>query len=451
MNDKVLEILNLIETLDDESLKEALLEYYEPDIADALEELDEEQNKRVRDLLPQKFHSEVLANIEDQEEYTKTLTDLEVANLVKEMESNEARMMLDSLSEERKEEILAYLPQDVKDEISLLDSYEDDEVGSFMNTDFVLLDDSFTIAKAMRKVIEAASQTDNFTQLYVLNQDGTYRGVVSLKDLIIARKDYPFVELIKENYPILHDRDKVDTVNEIIVDYTLDSYPILDQNNNILGILTSDTAKELVETNYSEDFGILGGVEIDDINEKPFRAVLKRLPWLLVLLLVATGVSMISSSFEAIIASLVTVVFFQSMIADMAGNVGTQALAIVIGQDFSKETPKKEMRKTVLKEMAIGAFNGVILGIFSFLVVIVALLIMGKSGSVLYQTALTVGLSILGVSTLSSFIGSFIPTLLIRLNVDPAVASGPFITTFNDIVAVLLYFGLAYLFFYILV
>ena len=448
MNEKVLEILKLVHTLNDQELKLALEEYYEPDILDAILEMNEEDAARVKALLDTETHGEILTNLEDEEvsEYVEDLTDRNIATIVSEMESSEAHIFLDNLDEERRENIIKLLPKDMQEDEKMLSSYSENEVGQFINTDFLLVDDSYTIAKAMRKTIAVANETDNFTILYVNYQDGTFRGIIELKELIIARKTDDFVELIKENYPKLHDTDELAAVKEIILDYSLDSYPILDKDNHILGILTADQAKILVENEYQEDFNQLAGLADSDINEKPFKAVIKRLPWLLTLLVMAIIISIVSSSFEERIALLTTVVFFQSMIADMAGNVGTQALAITISRDF-KKGKDKEKGKTIGREFLIGMFNGILLAIVAGLVVLVAMLIIGKTGPELIKTIVTVMISIFGVSSLSSLIGTAFPILLINIGVDPAVASGPFITTFNDVIAVLLYYGLAILIF----
>ena len=448
MNEKVLEILNLVHTLNDEDLKIALEEYYEPDILDAILEMDEEDALRVKNVLDEKTHGEIITNLEDEEvkEYVTDLSNQDIAEIVSEMESSEAHIFLENLDEERREGVLKLLPEEIQEDQEMLSSYEEDEVGQFINTDFLEVSDDINVAKAMRSTIAKASETDNFTILYVNYPDGKFRGIVELKDLIIARKDTLFVELVKENYPVLHDKDKLENVKEIIIDYSLDSYPIVDENNVLLGILTADQAKNLVEAQYVEDFNQLAGIESSDINEKPFSAVLKRLPWLFGLLFIAIIISAISSSFEEKIALLTTVVFFQSMIADMAGNVGTQALAITIGKDFKKGKDKNK-GKTIFKEFLTGVFNGVILAVVASIVVLVALLIMGKGGEEVIKTILTVALSIFGVSSLSSLLGTLFPIILINLGIDPAVASGPFITTFNDIIAVLMYYGLAILIF----
>ena len=449
-NKIVLEILHLIETLPDDKLKIALEEYHESDIADAIEALDDEETiVRLNRILSKERFADIVEEIEDQEEVLSDLTVENIAKIVDEMDSNEAHQFLDSLDDDKKEEILKLVDDETKEDIELLDSYKDDEVGNYMATEFACVDNTdMSVTRAMRKVIDFANKTDNFSIIYVNNPDGTYRGLVLLQDLIIARRDDNFDDLIKENYPVLHDKDNTVEAFMDIEQYELDSMPILDSNNHLVGILLSDVLKDFISDAQTEKYNRLALVEGQDVTDSVFKNALKRLPWLLGLLVVAIVVCMTSTSFELIIAPLVTIVFFQSMIADMAGNVGTQSLAVTISKDFTAEKDQRK-KKNLFQEVSIGFLNGIILGIVAFIVVAVVLLIMNKKADII-PTALTVSLSIFVVSIISAFLGSGVPLLLIKLKIDPAIASGPAITTINDIVAVLTYFGLACLMYYVI-
>lgn len=452
-NINVNKIIYLVSTLADEKLVAALQDFHETDILLAMQELDEDSVARLKRILPIDMLSDMASNIDDSEEMEDLARDIDnekLADIIEDMDTQDAIDLLEALPEEQQALVLDLVDEDVKEEISEVDSYEEDEVGSYMDKDYLVVNDALTVKKAMRIVIQAASEIDDFSIIYVNDEDNKYRGLILLKDLICARGDDSFVDLIKENYPKLNHKTNIEEKIDEISEYELESYPVINDKNELIGVIKADTIKELVEISAKEDFNMLASISDDYLSEKLTKSVFHRIPWLLFLLVVSILVCFVASSFEELVAPFVTILFFQSMVLDMSGNVGTQSLAVMIASQEDIKGKFKEALKTILKEVLIGLINGVVLGIISFLIVFLFLQITGKDMNLTIKSALSIGTAILIVPTISSFIGTVVPLILIKLHVDPAVASGPFITTLNDITAVLLYYGLAILIFTIL-
>ena len=238
-------------------------------------------------------------------------------------------------------------------------------------------------------------------------------------------------------------------------DYGLDSYPILNEDFAVIGVITADDVVEAIDEELGEDYAKLGGLtEEEDLKEPVFQSVKKRLPWLVILLFLGLVVSSLISGFEHVVAALPVVVFFQSMILDMAGNTGTQSLAVTIRLLSHDEITKKEILKTIVKEFKIGFLNGLVLAMLAFGFVYLFLFVTKQAVTTdvfshleALKAAGIVGISLFLSMTVCSLVGSLIPILFMKLKIDPAVASGPLITTINDVLAVLVYYGLAALIF----
>jgi magnesium transporter len=238
-------------------------------------------------------------------------------------------------------------------------------------------------------------------------------------------------------------------------DYQLDSIPVLDADDKLLGVITLADIVETVEEELTEDYARLGGVsEEEEISTGIFKTVWMRLPWLIALLFLSLLVSVLLSSFESVISVLPAIVFFQSMILGMAGNGGTQSLAVTI-RTISDDNDDKTLIKAILKEIRVGFINGLALGALSFVVILAFLVLKqqeiiqnaGYNFDDALKAAMIVGSSLIVAMTFASLVGSVVPILLSKLKIDPAVASGPFITTINDILAILIYYGLAFVLF----
>ena len=231
------------------------------------------------------------------------------------------------------------------------------------------------------------------------------------------------------------------------MEYSEDSIPVLDTDNRLIGVLTSQELMELVDDEMGEDYAKLGGLSAEeDLNESLKRSIRKRLPWLVILLGLGMVVSSVVGVFEGVVARIPLIIAFQSLILDMAGNVGTQSLAVTIRVLMDEKVSRKQKVKLIFKESRIGLVNGVILGGLSFLLIGIYLCIVkGQTAMTGFSISACTGAALLLAMMLSSLSGTLVPLMFQRMKVDPAVASGPLITTINDLVAVISYYGLAWL------
>ena len=449
MRDFYAEIINLIvNSEDDERLIDDLNQYHASDIADAFAGLDDEQLVRLYDILPKELLADIITYIEDKEHYLELMENEDVAEMLDNMESNDAAEVLEELDEEDIEEINTLVEPETLEDINLVNSYEDDMVGSLMSTDYIMIKATSSIKQAMKSVITEANEVENINIIYVVDEEEKYLGIISLRDLIRARSTDDINDIIKSNYPVLHDYSLVDEIEHDILDYELESYGVLDKDGKLIGIVNDETLIDLLEEEYKEDYAMLAGIsEIEDTSEPIYKSVLKRLPWLAFLLVIGLFVSMLTSSFEQVILQLTTVVFFQSLILGMAGNTGTQSLAVTISKLNDDE---KKIGKVIKRELLTGFLNGLVIGTLAFGLVLVFLLLRNTGISDCMKTGLSVSISLVISMSIAAFLGAFVPYVLSKLKVDPAVASGPFITTVNDIVAIVIYYSLASFLFAIL-
>ena len=450
MRDFILEIIELVNnTTDNEKLIDELSQYHASDIADAFNMLSDTQLVRLYEILPSELLADIITYIDDKERYLDLMENEDVADILDNMESNDAAEVLEELDIEDVLEINQLVEPETLEDIQLVASYDDDTLGSVMSTDFIEIKDNATVKSAMRHVINSANEVENINVIYVTDEENKYVGIITLRDLIRARSTDPLEEIIKTNYPVLHDYDLLDELDKDILDYELESYAVLNNAGELIGIVNDETLIDLVEEEYREDYAMLAGIsEIEDTTEPIYKSIFKRLPWLAFLLIIGLFVSLLTSAFEGVISELSAVVFFQSLILGMAGNTGTQSLAVTISKLNDDE---KKIGKVIRREMLTGFVNGLIIASISFLLVLGFLLLRGTTDiAESLKTGLAVSVSLVISMTIASFLGSFVPYVLSKLKVDPAVASGPFITTVNDIVAIIVYYSLAAMLFNIM-
>ena len=279
----------------------------------------------------------------------------------------------------------------------------------------------------------------------MVTESQKFYGAIDLKDLIIARQDKSLEDLVATSYPYVYAEEDIDDCIEELKAYSEDSIPVLDNDNRLLGVITSSNIIDLVDDEMGEDYAMLAGLTAEEDLKEPLKeSMKKRMPWLIVLLGLGMVVSSVVGVFENVVTQLPIIMAFQSLILDMAGNVGTQSLAVTIRVLMDEDISAMQKLGFVFKEMRIGFLNGLLLGSASFVVIGVFVHIM-KQKSLFFSFALSgcVGISLLTAMVISSLVGVLVPMLFHKLKVDPAVASGPLITTVNDLVAVVTYYGLA--------
>lgn len=448
--DYIEQILGIIRgDFTNEEIRDNLKEYHENDIATAFEELLPEERKKLFDILGNEFMGEVMSFVDDAGDYLTELDFDKAADIIEQMDADEALETLDDLDEETRNEILNLIEdEEIKEDIELIDSYEDDEFGSRMSTNFISVKRSQTVKQTMRTLIGEAAKNDNIYTIFVTEENGAFYGAIDLKDLIVARSGVELETLISTTFPFVYDTDLISENIEHIRAYSENMFPVVSkQTNELLGVITSNDIAELIDEELSDDYAKMAGLTSEhEPDETLWQSLKKRAPWLIALLVMGLVVSAVVGAFENVVDALPVIVSFQSLILGMAGNVGTQSLAVTVRTlSDSEETSFKTRIFTILKEIRVAFLNGLVLGLISFVIVGVYLgALGGYATSFVLSAAGCVGLAMCFSMVISGFTGSAIPTVLYRMGIDPAVASGPLITTINDLVAVVSYYSLAW-------
>lgn len=445
-SDEVLKIFR--SNLPKEELIEKISDYHMGDIADAFEKMTPEERKSLYPVLGVEMVAEIFSYIEDSEEYIKEINSDKVANLISEMDSDDAVDILEKLSDTDRKRIVALLDNDAKQDVNMILSYEDDEIGSEMTTNYIVVKKNLTIKEATHQLITQAGENDNINTIYVVDDKDSFYGAIDLKDLIVAREYQSLDELIIKSYPYVKANEKIVDCIEQLKDYAEDSIPVLDDNKHILGVITAHDIVEVVDEELGEDYAKLGGLTAEeDLNETTLQSTKKRLPWLIILLFLGMGVSSVVGMFETVVAVIPIVICFQSLILDMAGNVGTQSLAVTIRVLMDENLKASDKVKLMFKEVRVGFSNGLLLGTMSFIFVgLYIFLFKGNTFGYSFLVSGCVGFSLLASMVISSLVGTLVPMFFSKIKVDPAVASGPLITTINDLVAVVTYYGMVWIF-----
>lgn len=442
------ELIKIIRSnLPKEELLDKLSDYHDNDIADALDELTQQERQRLYAILGVQRVAQIFAYLDDAEPYFKEISLENAAKVVSEMDSDDAVDALEDMEDSIKHKIVGMLDQDAVKDVKLLLSYEDVEIGSCMTTNFVLIHNDLTIRQAMRELVVQAGENDNISTIYVVDANDKFYGAIELQKLIVAREHENLEDIISRSYPYVLDHEKISDCIEKIKDYAEDSIPVLLEDGTIAGIITAQDIVEVVDDEMGDDYAKLGGLTAEeDLEEKTTESVKKRLPWLIILLFLGMGVSAVVGMFESVVAVIPIVMCFQSLILDMAGNVGTQSLAVTIRVLMDENLTAKQKFMLVIKEMKIGFSNGLILGVMAFVFLGMYIHFL-KQYSLAYSMLVSgcVGISLIGAMVVSSLVGTLIPMFFKKIKVDPAVASGPLITTINDLVAIVVYYGLAML------
>mgnify|MGYP000755649698 FL=1 len=326
--------------------------------------------------------------------------------------------------------------------------FEETQIGSHITTNFICIDRTDSVKEAMNQLLVQARNHDNIETLYIIEPDGTYYGILELKKLLAAKKEDSLETLIVRDYPYLYADEETEDCASELKEYEEDSIPVLDRDKHIVGVITASETANIIDDELGDDYAKLAGLsEESDLDEPITVGIKKRLPWLILLLFLGMGVSTVVGVFENIVQQITLIVCFQSLILDMAGNVGTQSLAVTIRVLMDEHISFAQKIKLIFKEMRVGLANGLILGAMA-LIFITGYIMLFKHENMIYALAVAgcVGAALIISMVISSLIGTLTPIIFDKVNIDPAVASGPLITTVNDLVAVVTYYGLAGIF-----
>lgn len=330
MKRKYLELIEQIRSgKNDREILKCLSNYHENDIAEMLVLMSPQERSRIYGLLDAEKIAEVFTYLDEPQEYLSELSMDKIAKVISDMDSDDAVDVLENFDEAKRAEIVEKLDQDAGKDVKMLFSYSEDEIGSCMTTNYICIRTGLSVRQAMAELVRQAGENDNISTIYVVDANGRFSGAIDLKDLITAREQDDLDEITLHSYPSVMDHEKIEDCIERLVDYAEDSIPVLSQQKQLLGVITSEDMVEMVDNEMGEDYAMLAGLTAEeDLKETTVQSMKKRLPWLIILLFLGMCVSSVVGVFENVVAVLPIVICFQSLVLDMAGNVGTQSLAV---------------------------------------------------------------------------------------------------------------------------
>ncbi len=446
------EIIKIIKSLDSDDEKRDQLEiYHDYEIARALLIMDNFLRKQLYEILPLRSLAEVFEELDPEDAYD-ILEETSISTISKifsEMETDDLVDIIDVIDDyEDRITYLSLIAVEKRITIKTLLNFDDSAVGSIMNNSYIELHKDMNIKEAIKKVVNEAPECEFINNIYV-TEEGILIGALSLKELINAGNDksQTVESIMSQNLIYVNPATENEDAIELMKNYDFQLLPVVDKQGKLIGIVSFDDMLEALNFESDSDYSSLAGLTetaFDTEDESVFRTVKTRMPWLIILLFVNILTSSIISSYQSVLIALPMLAVFMPLISSMAGNSGTQSLGIVIRLFATNQLDKK---KSVLKHLLNQLFTGIVLGIAIAILMFVLVLIIN---SVRGQD-LTSGLKFAGVIALSMNValivatieGAFVPMIIKLIRLDPAVASGPFITTMSDIISILIYFGLA--------
>lgn len=431
---------NLLESGEVEVFREEFLSHHPYDQATFYEKAESNIRQLLYQYLSPKEMADIFEAIElDDDEYEdlfKEMNAMYAADLLSYMYTDDAVDVLNELSKDQVASYLTIMDKDSARQIKDLLHYEEYTAGSIMTTEFVAIPKNSTVRSAMNILRNAASKAETIYYVFVVDEDKKLSGIVTLRDLIIADEDTLIEAIMNERVVSVSVGEDQEEVARIIKDYDFLAMPVVDFQNHLLGIITVDDIIDVLDEEASDDYSKLAAVsDMDTFDRGPLSAAKKRLPWLILLTFLGMLTANLMGMFEATLDQVALLAVFIPLIAGMAGNSGTQALAVAVRGIATGDIEEESKVKLLFREAGTGLITGVVCGI-----VVVGLVYFWKGELLIGMLVGTAVMSSIFVATLA---GSFIPLLIHRLKIDPAVASGPFITTLNDIISILIYLGLA--------
>ena len=439
ITDKIISsITDFIKKSDEKSLENLFSDFHHADIAEILDELNIEDALYIIKLLDSEKTSEVLMELDDdyREKILNNLSVKEIAEEVEELDSDDATDIISELPEDKQKKVISkIIDAEHKADIKELLKYDEDSAGSLMAKELIKVNENWTVTSCVKEMRVQASEVTRVHSVYVVDNDDVLLGRLSLKDLLVADPKTKIKSIYKSNVEFVFDYDSAEYVANTMQKYDLGAIPVIDKNKKLLGRITIDDIVDLIREEAEEDYqlaaGILQDVDVDDSIIELTRA---RLPWLILGLIGGIGAAFIMGGFDEILIENKILFYFTPLIAAMAGNVGVQSSAIIV-QGLANDEIKDSINKRLIKETLLSILNGVILALILFLFVF-----MWKKE---IDIALALSASLVAVIIVAGIIGTFIPLFLNKRGIDPAIATGPFITTCNDIFGILIYFMVA--------
>jgi len=433
------ELEQLIQNKNDQQLEVLLNDLHHADIAEILDELDFDEAIYIFKVLDSEKTAEILLELEDdlRENILSRLSPKEIAEELDELETNDAADIIAELSQSKKQEVISEL-QDVehaKDIVDLL-RYDEDTAGGIMHKELVKVNENWNVFTCIKQMRIQAENISRVHSIYVVDDEDRLLGRLSLKDLLTTSAKTPISEVyIKKLNSVKVDAEDVD-VARIMQKYDLEAIPVIDELGRLVGRITIDDIVDVIKDEANEDYQLAAGISQDvEADDSILELTKARLPWLVLALLGGFVSVKVLGLFGGAMLQHGNLFFFTPLIAAMAGNVGVQSSAIIV-QGLANDTLSGSLFSRLIKEVSLSLLNGVILATILFLGSHFLL-------NVEFIIGIIVTIALISVIIIASLIGTFVPLLLDKFGIDPALATGPFITTSNDICGILIYFTIA--------
>jgi magnesium transporter len=432
------EIINLVDSNDEKKLRNKFDELHHADVAEILEELHFDQATHIIKLLDSEETSDILMELDDdyREKILKNLSTKEIAEEVEELDTDDATDIIAELPEERQKKVISKIEdKDHKADIKELLRYDDDSAGGLMAKELIKVNENWAVTRCVKEMRSQASEVTRVHSVYVVDNNDKLLGRLSLKDLLVADPKSNVKSIYISKVDFVNVNDTGEHVASIMQKYDLGAIPVVDDKKKLLGRITIDDIVDLIKEEAEKDYQLAAGITQDvDVDDSIYKLSWARLPWLFLGLLGGIGAAAVMGGFEEVLLEYKILFYFTPLIAAMAGNVGVQSSAIIV-QGLANNDVKDSINNRLFKETLLSILNGIILSAFLF-------------GFIYFwrneiDVALAISLSLVVVIIVAGIVGTFIPLFLNKRGIDPAIATGPFITTSNDIFGILIYFLIA--------
>lgn len=433
------QVEHLIATQNDEGLEVLLHDLHFADIAELLEELNTEEATYIVKLLESEVTSEILIELDEglRERILENLTPSEIADELDEMDTDDAADIIAELDDHIQKEVIGHI-EDAEHAADIVDllRYDEDTAGGLMAKELVKVKETWTVAGCVREMRRQAENVTRVHSIYVTDKEGRLKGRLSLKDLLTAPEKAHISEVYipKVNYVNVH--TEADEVGRIMQKYDLEAIPVVDDNGILVGRITIDDILDYIKEEADKDYQLAAGITQDvEADDGLFKQTRARLPWLLIGMLGGLGAATIISNFETIMTTFPKLLIFVPLIQATAGNVGVQSSAIIV-QGLANGTLKGHLLARIIRETSVALVNGISIAI---IVLFISHFVFYTS----YLESISIGVALITVIIIAAIVGNLIPLFLHKRGIDPAVATGPFITTSNDVFGIFTYFLIA--------
>ena len=419
-------------------LQTMMQEFHYADVADIANELNDEEATYIIKLLDSEKTSDVLTELDEdmREAVLNNLSVKEIADELEELDTDDAADIVGELPEEIVKEVISEIEdrEHARDIVDLL-RYDEDSAGGLMAKELVQVNENWTVLTCVKEMRAQAENVTRVHSIYVVDDEGKLKGRLSLKDLLTTSTTTHIKEVYIPKVDYVDVNEKAEEVAKIMSKYDLEAIPVVDEIGRLVGRITIDDIVDVIREEADKDYQLAAGISQDvEADDSIWELTRARLPWLILGLFGGLGAAAIMGNFEAMISQHAILFFFTPLIAAMAGNVGVQSSAIIV-QGLANDDLKGSIGNRLVKEMLLALLNGLILAI------ILLFFTWFWKGNL--STAAAISISLVAVIIVAGIIGTFIPLFLDKRGIDPAIATGPFITTSNDIFGILIYFWIA--------